>query len=155
MSWVKSRHLIVDTAITLGPGDTVGEALGLLSKRAHGAVIVVEDERPVGVVTEADCLSVDRFTQLREVMSREVLTLPDTVDPQKAFDTLHARSHRLAPVVDAGGRLVGYAGPPNRKSAEAVTKYIVVDMYAKAIQGMAPEEAVKWAHDELVKIYGA
>jgi multiple sugar transport system substrate-binding protein len=57
--------------------------------------------------------------------------------------------------VPAGGRLVGYAGPPNRKSAEAVTKYIVVDMYAKAIQGMAPEEAVKWAHDELVKIYGA
>jgi multiple sugar transport system substrate-binding protein len=55
--------------------------------------------------------------------------------------------------VPAGGRLVGYAGPPNRKSAEAVTKYVIVDMYAKAIQGMAPEEAVKWAHDELVKIY--
>jgi multiple sugar transport system substrate-binding protein len=53
------------------------------------------------------------------------------------------------------GRLVGYAGPPNRQSAEAVTKYIIVDMYAKAIQGMAAEDAVKWAHDELVKIYNA
>jgi len=52
-----------------------------------------------------------------------------------------------------GGRMTGYAGPPGRPAAEAVTKYIVVDMYAKAIQGMAPEEAVKWAHDELVKIY--
>jgi ABC-type glycerol-3-phosphate transport system substrate-binding protein len=51
------------------------------------------------------------------------------------------------------GRLAGYAGPPNRKAAEVVTKYIVTDMYAKAIQGMAPEEAAKWAHDELVKIY--
>jgi len=61
----------------------------------------------------------------------------------------------LAPFKDvpAGGRLAGYAGPPNRKAAEVVTKYIIVDMYAKAIQGMAPEEAVKWAHDELVKIY--
>src|SRR6266852_4636964 len=47
------------------------------------------------------------------------------------------------------GRLAGYAGPPNRKAAEAVTKYIVTDLYAKAIQGMAPEESVKWAHDEL------
>jgi multiple sugar transport system substrate-binding protein len=55
--------------------------------------------------------------------------------------------------IPAGGRLAGYAGPPNRKSAEVITKYIIVDMYAKAIQGMAPEEAVKWAHDELVKIY--
>ena len=55
--------------------------------------------------------------------------------------------------VPAGGRLAGFAGPPNRKAAEVVTKYIIVDMYAKALQGMAPEEAVKWAHGELVKIY--
>jgi len=53
------------------------------------------------------------------------------------------------------GRTWGYAGPPGRASAEAVTKYIMVDMYAKAIQGMAPEDAVKWAHGELVKIYAA
>ena len=51
------------------------------------------------------------------------------------------------------GRLAGHAGPPNRKSAEAYTKYIITDMYAKAIQGMAAEEAVKWAHGELAKIY--
>jgi len=55
--------------------------------------------------------------------------------------------------IPAGGRLEGYAGPPNRKAAEVRTKYVIVDMYAKAIQGMAAEEAVKWAHDELVKIY--
>jgi multiple sugar transport system substrate-binding protein len=53
----------------------------------------------------------------------------------------------------AFGRLAGYAGPPNRQSAEVITKYIVVDMYAKAIQGMAAEEAAKWAHGELVKVY--
>ena len=34
-----------------------------------------------------------------------------------------------------------------------MTKYIIIDMYAKAVQGMAAEEAVKGAHDELVKIY--
>jgi multiple sugar transport system substrate-binding protein len=34
-----------------------------------------------------------------------------------------------------------------------VSKYIVVDMYAKAIQGMAPEEAAKWAHGEIAKVY--
>jgi ABC-type glycerol-3-phosphate transport system substrate-binding protein len=53
----------------------------------------------------------------------------------------------------AKGRLVGYAGPPNRKAAEVVTKYIVVDMYAKAIQGMPAEEAAKWAYSEAAKAY--
>jgi hypothetical protein len=33
-----------------------------------------------------------------------------------------------------------------------VTKYIT-DMYAKAIQGMAPEAAVKWAHEEIARSY--
>ena len=41
----------------------------------------------------------------------------------------------------------------NRKAAEVVTKYIITDMYAKAIQGMPAEEAVKWAHDEAGKVY--
>ena len=39
------------------------------------------------------------------------------------------------------GRLAGYAGPPTRKAAEVVTKYIVTDMHAKAIQGMSAEDA--------------
>jgi multiple sugar transport system substrate-binding protein len=51
------------------------------------------------------------------------------------------------------GRLVGYAGKPNQKAAEVQTKYIVVDMYAKAIQGMSAEEAAKWAHGEAAKVY--
>jgi multiple sugar transport system substrate-binding protein len=56
--------------------------------------------------------------------------------------------------IPSGGRMLGYAGQPTQKAAEVQTKYIIVDMYAKAIQGMAAEESVKAAHDELVKIYG-
>lgn len=105
--WVKRRHPVFETPITLTPTSTVGEALNLLPKRAHGAVVVTEDERPVGIVTPADCAGVDRFAQLHEVMSAELVTLPDTVDPRQAFETLHEAHRRLAPVVDARGGLVG------------------------------------------------
>jgi GMP reductase len=107
VAWVKSRHLVHDTPITLGPSDTTGQALGLLPKRAHGAVVVVEDGRPTGVVTEADCQGVDRFTQLRQVMSTDLLTLPAGIDPEKAFGLLHEGRHRVAPVVDETGALTG------------------------------------------------
>jgi IMP dehydrogenase len=107
VSWVKSRDLVYDTPLTLGPGATTGHALSLLPKRAHGAVIVVEDGRPAGVVTEADCHGVDRFTQLRQVMSAELLTIPAGTDPEHAFELLHERRRRLAPVVDQAGRCVG------------------------------------------------
>ncbi|GLX00750.1 GuaB1 family IMP dehydrogenase-related protein [Microtetraspora sp. NBRC 16547] len=108
ITWVKQRDLVHDTPITLTPHDTVGEALNLLPKRAHGAVIVVDwDNRPVGVVTEADCHGVDMFTQLSQVMTPSPQTLPRGTDPREAFDALHERRHRLAPVVDEDGRVVG------------------------------------------------
>lgn len=109
---VKSSHAVHDTPITLTRHATVGEALNLLPKRAHGAVIVTDDERadcgvPVGVVTEADCAGVDRFTQLHKVMSGDLLTVPAGIDPEAAFRTLHDARRKLAPVVDPAGRLVG------------------------------------------------
>src|SRR3954470_5979130 len=62
VDWVKKRDLVHDTPITLTAHETVGEALNLLPKRAHGAVIVVDwENRPIGVVTEADCHGVDMF----------------------------------------------------------------------------------------------
>ena len=104
---VKSRHTVYDTPVVLGPTGTVSDALALLPKRAHGAVIVVEQGRPRGIVTEADCAGVDRFTQLRLVMSTPLLTLPDGIDPEAAFDRLAAGNHRVAPVVGEDGALVG------------------------------------------------
>jgi len=108
VAWVKTRDRVVDTALTLGPADTVGEALALLPKRAHGAVVVVDEAgAPAGVVTEADCAGADRFAQLSSVMSADPFTLPAGTPPTKAFDLLHAGRHRLAPVVAPDGECVG------------------------------------------------
>jgi multiple sugar transport system substrate-binding protein len=52
-------------------------------------------------------------------------------------------------------RAPGWPGPSSRNAAEVVSKYIITDMYAKAIQGMPAEQAVKWAHGELAKVYTA
>jgi IMP dehydrogenase len=120
VSWVKRRHLIHDTPITLGRNDTVSDALALLPKRAHGAVLVVDDSRPVGVVTERDCADVDRFTQVGEVMSRTMFTLPVEISPEEAFDRLSDAHRAIAPVVDGNGRLVGIL---TRKGALRATLY--------------------------------
>jgi IMP dehydrogenase len=107
VDWVKRRHLVYDTPITLSPTDTVGEAINLIAKRAHNAVIVVEGERPVGVITDADLTGVDRYTPVGQVMSTDLLTFTDGVDAEDAFNTLHERRRRVAPVVDHNGLLIG------------------------------------------------
>ncbi|MEO6502279.1 MAG: GuaB1 family IMP dehydrogenase-related protein [Jatrophihabitantaceae bacterium] len=107
VNWVKQRDLVHETALTLAPTDTVSDALALLPKRAHGALVVVSQGRPVGVVTERDCAGADRFAQLCEVMSSRLLTLPAETGAREAFDLLADEHRRLAPVVDSDGRLVG------------------------------------------------
>src|SRR5918997_1604967 len=106
MAWVKTRHPVYDTPITLSPTSTVGEALSLLTKRAHGIVVVVEDGAPIGVVTDGACQDVDRFTQLSGVMAPEPLTIPAGTDLPKIFDVLSGERVSAAPGAE-GDRLVG------------------------------------------------
>src|SRR5438128_7648958 len=40
IAWIKSRDLVYDTPLTLGPDATTGHALSLLPKRAHGGLVV-------------------------------------------------------------------------------------------------------------------
>ncbi|KAB8162632.1 GuaB1 family IMP dehydrogenase-related protein [Streptomyces sp. 3MP-14] len=120
IAWVKRRHLVLDTPITLAPTQTVADALALLPKRAHNAGVVVSHERPVGIVTEADLTGVDRFAQVGEVMSRDLLVLAADLDPQEAFTTLDSAHRKIAPAVGPDGRLVGIL---SRKGALRATLY--------------------------------
>ncbi len=119
--YVKSRHPVFETPITLSPHQTIGDALALVHTRAHGGVVVVDaDHRPIGVFTEQDAAGFDRFSQLHAVMTRDLVTVPSTIEPREAFELLHASRHSMAPVVDADGRLLGVI---TRKGALRSTTY--------------------------------
>jgi len=104
---VKARHTFFETPITLTLKETVADAASLIHKRAHGAIIIVDGTKPVGIVSEEDLAGVDRFTQLSQVMTQELTIMPDTLTPRQAFDFLHERLRTVAPVVSASGDLVG------------------------------------------------
>ncbi|WP_020670432.1 GuaB1 family IMP dehydrogenase-related protein [Amycolatopsis nigrescens] len=108
VAWVKDRHTVWDTPLVLTGGDAVADALNLLGKRAHGAVVVVDgDGRPVGVVDEAACSGVDRFARLAEVAEPALVTCPLDTPAREVFEKLHDHGGRLALGVDADGRLAG------------------------------------------------
>jgi len=111
---IKARHRVVETSTVVDPHDTVHAALTLIGKRNHSAAVVVEDGRPVGVVTQADCLDVDRFTQVMEIMAAHPTTLDVSVIEdggrqglEEAYERLHSSRLRFVPVVRPDGTLVG------------------------------------------------
>lgn len=108
LRYQKSRHPVFDTAITMGPTETVGAALNLIHKRAHGIVVVVDaDQRPIGIFAERDASGFDRFTQLQNVMKRDVVLVDAAASLEAIFEQLGEHRISAAPVVGADGRLVG------------------------------------------------
>ncbi len=107
VSYVKSRHVVLDTPIELRPDQTVAEALSLIPKRAHRAAVVVEDGRPVGVVAASDCAEVDRFAQVGTVMRPTAVTIRADTEPREAFDLIDSARAPLAVAVHPDGRLAG------------------------------------------------
>ncbi|MDR7302732.1 GuaB1 family IMP dehydrogenase-related protein [Haloactinomyces albus] len=108
VSWVKSRHPVWDTPLVLHEGDAVADAINLLHKRAHGAVVIVDDaNHPLGIVDEAACTGVDRFARVGEVADREPVVLALETKPREVFESLHRQAKNAALAVDAEGRLAG------------------------------------------------
>lgn len=115
VGWIKSRHPVWDTPLVLTPSDAVADALNLLSKRAHGAIVVVDDGgRPVGTVDEAACTGVDRFTRLADVLDPAPLTRPIGTPPREVFDA----GRRVVLGLDPDGRLAGLLTPLGALRAE-------------------------------------
>jgi IMP dehydrogenase len=108
VDFVKSRDLVVDTPVMLAPDDSVSDAMALIHKRAHGAAVVVDDDgRPVGLVTEASCAGVDRFARVRDVAVSDFVTAPVGTDPRKVFDLLEHDAIGVAVMTDPEGTLAG------------------------------------------------
>ncbi|MDT4999908.1 MAG: dehydrogenase [Mycobacterium sp.] len=107
VDFVKSRDLVVDTPVVLSPDDSVSDATALIHKRAHGAAVVVDGDRPVGLVTEAACAGVDRFARVRDVAFFDFVTAPVGTDPREVFDLLEHAPIDVAVMTGPDGGLAG------------------------------------------------
>jgi len=107
VDFVKSRDLVVDTPVVLAPDDAVSDALALIHKRAHGAAVVLDGGRPLGLVTEAGCAGVDRFARVRDVASTDFVSAPAGTEPRKVFDLLEHSQTGVAVLTNADGSLAG------------------------------------------------
>ncbi|WP_026820286.1 GuaB1 family IMP dehydrogenase-related protein [Arthrobacter castelli] len=112
--WIKGRHDTFETALHLKPSDTVIDALHLMHKRSHGAVVIVgPDMQVAGVVRPSDCESVDRFSSLESVMRTNAPVIDAALFDgdrdealKEAFNTMDSAGTSFAPVT-RNGRLAG------------------------------------------------
>jgi CBS domain-containing protein len=103
----KGRHVATTTA-----ANTLEEAVGLLAEHEVGALVVLEDERVAGIVSERDVVrqlvatpSIEGL-HVRDVMTSPALTCEPTARVNDLMATMTERRIRHLPVVE-DGQLVG------------------------------------------------
>ncbi len=99
----------------LAPDTPLADALGLMLRQRASYALVVEDQRPLGILTERDLprLLVDGFgsrtdrTRLREVMHAPVRTVSQHLPVPEAAHLMQEQRLRHLAVVDDAGRVLG------------------------------------------------
>ena len=106
------------------PETTVSKAAKLMAGKNVGAVMVVEDERLVGIFTERDAVVrvMARGRDARATQLADVMTAPPlTVDPDKTFGyallMMHENGFRHVPVIE-NGKPVGIVSARNALDPE-------------------------------------
>jgi len=93
--------------LSVGPHDTVYSALEVMARHNIGAVVVVDGEKPVGMLSERDYARkvaltghTSRQTLVHEVMSRPLVTVPKEHTVEFAMALMTERHIRHLPVMD-------------------------------------------------------
>lgn len=97
----------------VAPDTSVTDAIRLMSEHKIGAILVIEDERLVGIFTERDALNkvlaagVDPVeTKVSEVMTEEPFSVDPSTTVEEAMGIVTHRKFRHLPVVH-NGKVVG------------------------------------------------
>jgi CBS domain-containing protein len=101
------------SAVAVAPNDTVTAAAGLMEAAGVGALVVVEDRTPIGIVTDRDLVrramasGMAPDARIDAVMSAPVVTISADADLHEAFATFRENAVRRLVVVDGQGEFAG------------------------------------------------
>jgi CBS domain-containing protein len=100
--------------VTLPPKISIQDAALEMREQHVGAILIVEADRPIGIVTDRDIVLRAvaegrdlRATPIRDVMSRSVQVVRDDDKIDDAVNAIRAAGVRRIPIVDGQGKAVG------------------------------------------------
>lgn len=128
----------------LPPTATVMEAVEAMCAAKVGSLLVVEEQRPVGIFTERDLMTRvilarrdPQATPLVEVMTREVVCVEESTTTDAAMALMTERRVRHLPVVD-GGRVVGLVSIGDLVRRQTTMQSYEIRMLTNYIMGSYP-----------------
>ena len=110
---IRVKEAMTNRVITLGPDQTVDKAAQVMKKKGIGCVIVVENNKPIGIVTERDmCYGVvapnklPNTIKVKEIMTSKIRTISPKETLIETAKIMVKNNFRRLPVIE-NKRLIG------------------------------------------------
>jgi CBS domain-containing protein len=110
---MKLNDIFTRNVVVAGPEETLAAIALKMQEHNVGTIVVVENHRPVGIITDRDLAlalgaqRVSLHTEVQNVMTRHVLAIPEDTGIYTATKFMREREVRRLPIVDREDRLVG------------------------------------------------
>jgi CBS domain-containing protein len=126
----KLRKIMVERVVTIGPNATVKQAAELMNMHEIGCLVVVDHEKPVGILTERDMLKriiceskQSKTTKVVNSMSKPLITASPDMRAGDAAKLMLERNIKKLPVVE-NGRLVGLVTLTDLLNSPGVVEFL-------------------------------
>ena len=110
---IKVKEAMISRVVTARPSQTVLEASKIMKKEDIGSLVIVEGNKPIGIVTREDIVNKvvandmpTSKTLLQDVMSKNLVICPPDCDISEAARLMSKHKYERIPVVSMG-KLVG------------------------------------------------
>jgi len=139
---MKLNDIFTRSVVTAGPKETLAAVALRMQEHNVGTVVVVQDERPVGIVTDRDLAlalgaeGVSPQAPVQKVMTEHVLAIPEDTGIYAATEFMRERQVRRLPIVDSEDRVVGMV------TLDDLLRFLGQELHNLA-EGIEPEMAVK------------
>jgi len=108
-----TKDIMVDKVVTTKKNATLEHAVSLMNEHEIGCLVVVEGEKPVGIITERDllkrCLAKSKELgkmKVEDIMSKPVVTVNPDLQIEEAAKLMCEKKIKKLPIVE-GGKLRG------------------------------------------------
>jgi CBS domain-containing protein len=105
---------IARRAVSIHPKATVYEAAQMMLSEGIGAMVVLDEGRLVGIISERDIVGRvvskrrdPEATFVSEVMTADVQTITEDQSIESALEIMHRLKFRHLPLVDRSGKVIG------------------------------------------------
>jgi len=137
------KDIMTKSVISVDSSINVNEAAKMMEDSKVGAVIVMENNTPIGIVTDRDFAvkivahAYQITTPIKQIMSSPLITTSQDESILMAADLMHSRNIRKLPVID------------NDQVVGIITSTDLVNQFAICTE----DDIKKMYHESVIKVY--